>query len=83
MSYKRGECAMAPGDNQTPTASGEHEMPPGMPSWVKLLLGALLAVIVLAVLAMILLGGEHRPGRHGGGMHSAPAAEAAIRGISL
>lgn len=74
---------MAPGDNQTPTSPGEHEAPPGMPSWVKYLLAALLAVILLAVLAMILVGGEHGPGRHGGGMHSAPAAGDVARGASL
>lgn len=74
---------MTPGDNQTPTAPGEHEAPPGMPSWVKLLIGALLAVILLAVLAMVLLGGNHGPGRHSGGMHSAPALDQVARGIGL
>ncbi|NYI77034.1 hypothetical protein [Nocardioides panzhihuensis] len=74
---------MTPGDNQTPTAPGEHETPPGMPSWVKFLIGALLAVILVAVLAMVLVGGDHGPGRHSGGIHSAPAADEAARGVSL
>jgi hypothetical protein len=40
--------------------------PPGVPPWVKLLgVGALVVVIVL-VLAMLLVGGEHGPGMHGG-----------------
>ena len=40
--------------------------PPGLPQWVKLLaLGAVIVVIVLVV-AMLLVGGEHGPGMHGG-----------------
>lgn len=40
--------------------------PPGLPRWLKLLaLGALIAVIAL-VAAMLLVGGEHGPGMHGG-----------------
>lgn len=78
---------MTNGDNETPSVpvgpgvSGSHEVPPGMPVWVKYLLGALVAVALLAVLAMLLVGGDHGPGRHGAGpgagpgagMHSAPA----------
>jgi hypothetical protein len=60
-------------DSQMSDAAREHEGPPGMPSWVKYLIGALLAVILLAVLAMLVVGGDHGPGRHSGGMHSAPA----------
>jgi hypothetical protein len=40
--------------------------PPGLPRWVKFLaLGALLVVTVLVVV-MLLVGGEHGPGMHGG-----------------
>lgn len=42
------------------------DAPPGMPSWVKYLLLGLLAVVVIAVLAMLVVGGDHGPGRHGG-----------------
>lgn len=42
------------------------DRPPGLPRWVKLLaLGAVMAIIVLVVV-MLLVGGEHGPGRHGG-----------------
>lgn len=49
-----------PMNDQTP--KGPH----GPPQWVKLLaIGAVIAIVVL-VLAMLLVGGEHGPGRHGG-----------------
>ena len=37
---------------------------PGMPRWVKIAGIVALVVIVLAVAAALLLGGEHGPGRH-------------------
>ena len=54
-------------DDQAPStaAHGSAESPPGMPRWVKYLIGALLAVVVAAVLAMLIAGGDHGPGRHG------------------
>ncbi len=40
--------------------------PPGLPHWVKVLaLGVVIAVVAL-VLVMLLVGGEHGPGMHGG-----------------
>lgn len=44
----------------------QRNAPPGLPRWVKFL--GLGTVIVLAVLivAMLLIGGEHGPGMHGG-----------------
>lgn len=69
---------MATGDDQMPSGAGEHDAPPGMPTWVKYLLGALLAVILLTVLAMLVIGGDHGPGRHGGGAHSAPAGDGVV-----
>lgn len=42
----------------------DFDNPPATPRWVKLLiLGLALAVLVMVV-AMVLLGGEHGPGRH-------------------
>jgi hypothetical protein len=67
---------MATDDDQPPIGSGvDHAVPPKTPSWVKYLLLGLLVVVVLVVLAMLLVGGEHGPGRHGGS-HPAPAGMA-------
>jgi hypothetical protein len=54
-------------DDQAPStaAQGSAESPPGMPRWVKYLIGALLAVVVAAILIMLIAGGDHGPGRHG------------------
>ncbi len=35
------------------------------PAWVRLLLIGLAIVAAVAIIAMVLLGGEHGPGRHG------------------
>lgn len=40
------------------------EEPPGVPRWVKLMGLAVVVLVVVAVLVMLLLGGEHGPGRH-------------------
>lgn len=64
---------MTDDDDQRSIASPVgDEAPPGMPSWVKYLLLGLLAVVVIAVLAILVGGGDHGPGRHGGS-HSAAA----------
>ncbi|WP_454850121.1 hypothetical protein [Promicromonospora soli] len=48
-----------------PTVSKNLEGHPGLPRWAKLLaLGAVIAVVLL-VLVMLLVGGEHGPGMHG------------------
>lgn len=39
-----------------------------MPSWVKYLLLGLATAAVLAVLVMLLVGGDHGPGRHLGSL---------------
>ena len=50
-----------PAEPSTETAEAEH---PGLPRWVWVT-GLFVAVLVLAVIAaMLLLGGEHGPGRH-------------------
>ena len=66
---------MATDDDQRPIGSSVQDLPPKLPSWVKYLLLGLLAAVVLAVLTMLVVGGEHGPGRHGGS-HSAPAGMA-------
>ena len=43
---------------------------PGMPSWVKVFLLVSAAIVVLGVVVMLLVGGDHGPGRH----QSAPPA---------
>ena len=47
-------------------ASATPEEPPGMPRWVKLMGVAVVVLVMVAVLAMMLLGGDHGPGRHQG-----------------
>lgn len=42
----------------------------GVPSWVKAFLLVAAAIVVLGVVVMLLVGGDHGPGRH----RSAPAA---------
>lgn len=74
---------MTTDDNQKSSVSSDLDGPPGMPSWVKYLLGALLAVVLLAVLAMLVVGGDHGPGRHVGGMDSAPVEEEIAHGMGL
>ena len=54
------------GSAPNPRADHAADRPPGLPRWVKLLaLGVVIALIVLVVV-MLLVGGEHGPGRHGG-----------------
>lgn len=45
---------------------GADDVPPSMPKWVKYLLLGVAAVVVIAILAMLIVGGDHGPGRHGG-----------------
>jgi hypothetical protein len=70
------ELPMGIEDDQRPTGSRvADDEPPKMPPWVKYLLLGLIAVVVLAMLTMLVVGGEHGPGLHGGS-HSAPAGMA-------
>ncbi|HWJ65106.1 MAG TPA: hypothetical protein VNT31_00370 [Nocardioides sp.] len=57
---------MAPEDRPTGPPAGES--PPPVPSWVKYLLLGLATAAVLAVLVMLLVGGDHGPGRHLGSL---------------
>ena len=68
-----------PREEQTPMTT-DDDQPPGVPSWLKYLLAALVAVALLAVLVMVVAGGDHGPGRHSGGQNSAPADAVATAG---
>lgn len=54
--------------SEAPLPHGETDSGrlPGLPRWVVLLALGALAVIVVLVVAMLFLGGEHGPGMHGG-----------------
>lgn len=45
---------------------GQAEPYPGMPRWVKIGGIVILALLLLAIAAAALLGGDHGPGRHMG-----------------
>lgn len=42
-----------------------EDQPPGVPRWLRVAGLALGLVVLLVVVAMLLLGGDHGPGRHG------------------
>ena len=48
----------------------------GVPRWVKISLLVALVVAVLGVVVMLLVGGEHGPGRHSS---AAPAVSGAVQ----
>jgi hypothetical protein len=50
---------------------GSAGSPPPMPRWVKVFGIVVGALILLAVAAKFIVGGEHGPGRHGHGGHAA------------
>jgi len=55
--------------SSTPDQSGDpahSDGPPTLPRWVKLLAVATVVAVVVLILAMLLMGGEHGPGLHGG-----------------
>ena len=47
-----------------PGNSQEGSSTTGMPRWVKVFLIVAVALAVLAVVVMLVVGGEHGPGRH-------------------
>ena len=47
-------------------AAAGREEPPGVPGWVKLMAAGFAVLVVVAVVLMFLLGGDHGPGRHAG-----------------
>ena len=56
----------------TRSAGAGSDQPPGVPNWVKIS-AIVVAILVVAVIVAMLLGGNHGPGRH----MSAPFASAA------
>ncbi|WP_165821192.1 hypothetical protein [Nocardioides gansuensis] len=54
------------GSAHDPMGRRAHEVPPGVPRWVRLLALGLVVALVAVVVVMLLVGGEHGPGRHGG-----------------
>lgn len=46
------------------TSTGADQSPPGVPRWLKVLLVVGAVLLVLVVLAMVVVGGDHGPGRH-------------------
>ena len=56
--------------------AGEGTNPPVRPRWVKFFLG-IAALVAIAVVVGLLVGGDHGPGRHLGGStdHGAPAGQ--------
>jgi hypothetical protein len=80
MDNPRPESRPGPDAQRTIAASG-------MPRWVKVFIAVGLALIVLMVVAMLLTGGRHGPGRHlspppqGGTAATTPATtSAAVEG---
>lgn len=59
---RSAETAPTHADTSPSAADG----PPGLPRWVRLS-AVLLAIAVLALVALVLLGGHEGPGRHFGG----------------
>jgi putative exporter of polyketide antibiotics len=49
---------------------------PGVPRWLKVFLLVATAIVVLGVVVMLLVGGDHGPGRH----QSAPATSGQVVG---
>ncbi|HEX8510750.1 MAG TPA: hypothetical protein VF635_14780 [Propionibacteriaceae bacterium] len=63
---------MTPAQEPEPTrgAGAGSDQPPGVPNWVKIS-AIVVAILVVAVIVAMLLGGNHGPGRH----MSAPTSE--------
>lgn len=77
MSAERRTSTPPPLARHADGAAGEP--PPGVPRWVKVFGLITVIVILLAVVAMILVGGEHGPGRHMHGGHSMAMHLCAVR----
>jgi hypothetical protein len=52
-----------PGSGDVPRGGPDRGSPAGTPRWVKVL-GIIIVVLLLLVGIMVLIGGEHGPGRH-------------------
>ncbi|WP_037733363.1 hypothetical protein [Streptomyces megasporus] len=73
-----------PGADDSPGTGAGHAPDPGIPRWVKISGITAAALVALAVLVMLLSGGEHGPGRHlpSGAAHS-PGSPHGLDGRTL
>lgn len=53
------------GSAADPAGDRAPDSHPGLPRWVRLLVIVGLVAVAVMVLGMVLLGGDHGPGRHG------------------
>ncbi len=60
-------------DPQRHSETGAEQPAAGMPRWVKVFLLAVLVAGIVIVIVMLMVGGEHGPGRHTAG--TLPRAE--------
>ena len=71
--------------NAPQTSPSARSGPPGIPRWVKVS-GLIAALIVLVVVALMLIGGDHGPGRHTGAPANLPsfvtAEQSGLRGFN-
>ena len=66
-----------PDSDDTPTGAAATSRPaehPGMPKWVKALIGLVVAILVVLLIVKAAGGGGHGPGRHTGLGDSAAVA---------
>ena len=49
-----------------PAPTPDHESAAGTPRWVKIFGAIALVVVVFFLVVLLMRGGEHGPGRHGG-----------------
>jgi len=75
----QGKATNAAGTEDS-TLQQQIESPPPVPRWVKVLGIVAAMLILLAIGAMALVGGEHGPGRHLHGRHA--AASGLARSVS-
>jgi hypothetical protein len=57
--------------NDADISMPESASPPSVPRWVKLFAIVALGIMLLAIAAMFIVGGQHGPGRHSHGNDTA------------
>jgi hypothetical protein len=57
---------MMTGSAPNPMEDRVPDGPPGLPPWVKLLALGVGMALILLLIVMLVLGGQHGPGMHGG-----------------
>jgi hypothetical protein len=65
-----------PPERDNPGYDPAQSPAPGLPRWLKVFLLVATVMVVLGVVVMLLVGGDHGPGRH----QSAPAASDQVVG---